>query len=203
MIIKHITPDLEVSESIIIVGNSGNILNREYGAMIDSFGTVARFNRAPTEGFEKYVGSKTDLRIVNPNVFLNIPFDKEGQPKDFVRDLRNFKIVLISPQEDVHLKKNRNVHETCEVYHLPIESYKEICINKNLPPRRARHTTGFNFIKLCIISGLVPSVIGFGVDEVIKSHFWEIHKDQSSHDVNSEHDILIKWDKQMKIKLIL
>ena len=47
-----------------IVFSSGNLLNEEYGEFIDSFDEVMRFNLAPTKGFEKYVGSKTTMRIL-------------------------------------------------------------------------------------------------------------------------------------------
>ena len=52
-------------ESCAVVGNAGSVLQSDYGAAIDRHSTVIRFNNAPTEGFEKHVGRKTDFRLLN------------------------------------------------------------------------------------------------------------------------------------------
>lgn len=52
--------------SCAVVGSSGALGKYKYGKLIDKFGTVFRFNRAPTIGYEDIVGSKTTFRIQNP-----------------------------------------------------------------------------------------------------------------------------------------
>jgi len=47
--------------SVCIVGNGKSILSHEYGSKIDSFDTVIRINTFKIEGFEKHVGTKTDI----------------------------------------------------------------------------------------------------------------------------------------------
>lgn len=47
--------------TIVIVGNGPSVLNREMGRQIDNFDTVVRINNFVTEGYEKYVGSRTDI----------------------------------------------------------------------------------------------------------------------------------------------
>ena len=54
-------------ESCAIVGSSGVLLSTARGEEIDAHSAVIRFNKAPTKGFETYVGSKTTLRLVNTN----------------------------------------------------------------------------------------------------------------------------------------
>jgi hypothetical protein len=61
----NLPPDSKVA----LVGNSGLMTIREWGNDIDTYDVVVRFNHAPTEGYEKYVGSKTTLRIVNGHCF--------------------------------------------------------------------------------------------------------------------------------------
>ena len=48
-----------------IVGNAGHLMTKPYGKYIDAHDVVVRFNILPTTGFEKYVGTKTTLRMLN------------------------------------------------------------------------------------------------------------------------------------------
>lgn len=51
--------------SCAVVGNSGSLLETQFGEAIDKHDAVIRFNAAVTEGFEQFVGIKTTLRILN------------------------------------------------------------------------------------------------------------------------------------------
>uniref|UniRef100_A0A8C2DG98 alpha-N-acetylneuraminyl-2,3-beta-galactosyl-1,3-N-acetylgalactosaminide6-alpha-sialyltransferase n=1 Tax=Cyprinus carpio TaxID=7962 RepID=A0A8C2DG98_CYPCA len=48
-----------------IVSSSGQMLGREAGAEIDQSSCIWRMNSAPTRGFERDVGHRTDLRVVS------------------------------------------------------------------------------------------------------------------------------------------
>lgn len=61
--------NLPSDSKVALVGNSGLMTTNEWGESIDTYDIVIRFNHAPTEGYEKYVGSKTTLRIVNGHCF--------------------------------------------------------------------------------------------------------------------------------------
>lgn len=50
-----------LKERIVVVGNGPSVLNTKYGDLIDSFGSVVRFNNFVTEGYEEYVGRRTDI----------------------------------------------------------------------------------------------------------------------------------------------
>jgi len=46
---------------ILLVGNGPSVTEYEYGTSIDSYDIVVRFNWFHIDGFEKYVGTKTDI----------------------------------------------------------------------------------------------------------------------------------------------
>lgn len=48
-------------KSLIVVGNSSNVLHKKNGTKIDSFDYVVRMGSCQINGYEDYVGTKTDL----------------------------------------------------------------------------------------------------------------------------------------------
>lgn len=50
-----------MNNQIIIVGNGSSVLDKENGKLIDSFEKVVRFNRYIINGYEKNVGTKTNI----------------------------------------------------------------------------------------------------------------------------------------------
>ncbi|XP_040575691.1 beta-galactoside alpha-2,6-sialyltransferase 2-like [Lepeophtheirus salmonis] len=60
--------------SCAVVTNSGSLINSGLGTFIDSHDLIIRFNDGPTSGFEKDVGSKTSLRVVNSQIIFKPEF---------------------------------------------------------------------------------------------------------------------------------
>jgi hypothetical protein len=89
--------DMPADSTVSIVGNSGLMLTKEWGAAIDKSDIVVRFNHAPTRGFEKYVGSKTSLRVVNGHCFAGTTNTNENPTAspDFLPSL---------PPQDIYCK---------------------------------------------------------------------------------------------------
>ena len=58
-----------MNSSCALVGNSGILMDTEYGELIDSHDMIIRCNCARTEGFVKHVGSRTDIRVANSHMF--------------------------------------------------------------------------------------------------------------------------------------
>ena len=50
---------------ILVIGNGSSVMDDGFGSIVDSeFDVVVRFNRFKTKGYEKYVGTKTDVWVV-------------------------------------------------------------------------------------------------------------------------------------------
>ncbi|XP_068185332.1 beta-galactoside alpha-2,6-sialyltransferase 2 [Antennarius striatus] len=54
-----------------VVTSAGAILRSGLGQEIDKHDAVLRFNAAPTEGYERDVGNKTTIRIINSQILAN------------------------------------------------------------------------------------------------------------------------------------
>ncbi|KAK8921511.1 hypothetical protein KSP39_PZI020866 [Platanthera zijinensis] len=54
--------------SCAVVGNSGILLKNDHGELIDGHDLVIRLNNARIHGYQRNVGSKTDLSFVNSNI---------------------------------------------------------------------------------------------------------------------------------------
>lgn len=196
--LKYISPDLQVSESIALVGSSA-ILNKNWSEEIDSYDDVVRFNRAPTIGYEHIVGNKTTIYVVNNHVFACLHFgydrwDPSGQPQHFVSFLRNMKVINMLPHRNHAKLAEKHIHPTSTAY-----KADNTDVNNFLGKRA---TVGFAFMYLCVESGLVPDLYGFGIDEKEMTHYWE-ERDQRTpqHNYNIEREILKEWQRQKKIRI--
>ena len=67
-------------KSCAVIGSSPNILKKKYGKEIDNHDFVIRSNAARIEGFEDYVGSRTDFRVISGKTFSSIKFENDGSP---------------------------------------------------------------------------------------------------------------------------
>ena len=52
-------------KSCAVVGNSGSLLETQFGFDIDKNEAVIRFNAAVTQGYEQFVSQKTTVRLLN------------------------------------------------------------------------------------------------------------------------------------------
>lgn len=134
------TPDLILSNEIAIVGNSSSLRDTEYGAEIDSFDDVLRFNGALTEGFEAQVGKKTTVQIMGIDVAYLFnpkyvrpskdPLENDERRKENARRICKFfpdvKFLTFDPSDDERNEKNKQyatahylhaADPSCEVFH--------------------------------------------------------------------------------------
>nr|XP_032801161.1 beta-galactoside alpha-2,6-sialyltransferase 2-like [Petromyzon marinus] len=75
--------------SCAVVASAGSLLHAELGEEIDSHDAVMRFNAAPTAGFERHVGSKTTIRLINTKIVTQRKYKFSSSPL-----YRNVSLVL-------------------------------------------------------------------------------------------------------------
>jgi len=215
--VKLFKPELFISQNTAIIGSSSSILNKEYGKSIDRFEDVIRFNNAHVEKYEKFVGSKTTIRIINNPTFECLPiFDYSKEDQFFVKYLKNTNVGIISPYKIKTEIKNENCTQSNKYYFLEnkllqyiaiLYFINKISIFKDLSKillAKKNFSIGFYTIILCIISGIKPVLFGFDLKEDMnfRSHYWEkIPSPANRHNLNLEHDILKKFVKYDYIKL--
>ena len=208
---SFVQPTLTIGSKVAIVGSSAILLEKEYGDIIDGYGTVIRFNRAPVIGYEKFVGSRTDLRVVNAHVFTNTSCEgdkrfktaKLTQPKNFIKELENTNILHIgtagagsvNPDEMGWSDRHTHIHPTSKAF---IMNYFEVPISD----LDKAATVGIKTIKLMILNNLTPHLFGFGLGESGVSHYWEDRDPVSEcHGYSDERNKLKEWEKEEKIKI--
>lgn len=203
MIIRLVEPKMVITGEVAVVGSSKDIGGKNYGSKIDSFSNVVRFNRAPTKGYEIDVGSKETLRVVNSNVFRAIEsgWETNGQPADFVKNLRNISILNIGFGLSKEEIKSAEVDESCKVY---IFDYNKSEISSSAPATTKHLSVGLGFIKLCVYSNIIPTIFGFGINDKNMNHYWEdIERfvNPNSHSKTAERNYLEKLINEGKVKM--
>lgn len=58
--------NFQEGQRIIFVGNAPSLGGEMLGEWVDSHDVVVRFNEAPIDGYERFVGSRTDILVTNP-----------------------------------------------------------------------------------------------------------------------------------------
>jgi hypothetical protein len=129
------------NKNIAIVGSSRNLIGTKLGKKIDKFKLVCRFNLAPTKNFERDVGKKEDILVMNHLFFVGKRFNKFHQNIKTIRG--KIIIVIVDHPDKKHiffLKKNK--------YKFFHRSNRVIFFNNNLNHMlRYRIISQFNLIK--------------------------------------------------------
>jgi hypothetical protein len=194
--IPYVHPNLALGKKVAIVGASGNLNGSELGSLVDKYDEVIRFNRSPTNGYETDVGSKTTLRVVNNHVFNNNDITKEGysnSPPNFVRDLRNSRILYVAPDLGPWYNRDNNCHESNDVFlfdYSNVGSLKEAFEYRD----NSNFQVGTIAILLCITSGIKPDLFGFDLEPLPRTHYYQNRPKNCSvcHNVTEEQKLIIK-----------
>ena len=205
--LAFISPDINLNGSIAIIGSSNNLLNNNYGGIINAYDNVIRFNRSITSRkYSKHVGTKTTLRAVNNHVFDNVDISSQGytnSPKNFVKNLRKQNILYIGPHDGPWDRREKNVHRSNNLYkfeYLNIEKLKKsigIETETNLQ-------IGTIIVALCVFSELTPHLFGFDLKNIERTHYFQQRpptEDSINHSPKKEKEALKKLAKNKRITI--
>ena len=192
--------------SVALVGSSGCVLDSEYGQMIDSHDTIIRFNAARVAGYEKYVGSRTDIRIMNGHCFAGTsdPVRFEKHDPNFISSLRNEHFFVKGYNGP---EFHRGVLSNLNKNHINFLSERYIQWCGSFLERHA--SVGFIGLMIAVTASDNIAVFGFdhGQIEDSRRHYWEAvrsadnWKTGQSHSFNSERIIFKKYEESGVLKI--
>lgn len=175
--IKFFKPNISISENLAIVGSSASILKKENGKNIDTHDDVIRFNKATTKNFEKFVGEKTTLRVINNHVF-------QSHKKDSFEEISFTNIAVVSPftfsdddKNNYQINKNKYFFFESRFKQFIICFYFVTHINIFLKLinliKNKNFSAGFLTILVCVASKIKPNIFGFDLSEDMskRSHY--------------------------------
>ncbi|XP_043102294.1 CMP-N-acetylneuraminate-beta-galactosamide-alpha-2,3-sialyltransferase 2-like [Puntigrus tetrazona] len=194
--------------SCAVVGNSGNLLGSSYGSLIDSHDFVMRMNKAPVEGYEKDVGSKTTHRIMYPETATHLDSNTHLL-------LLPFKLLdvqwITSALTDGSIKRTRfKVIDLLQankdkvmVMHPAFMYYVR---SSWLHIKRSYPSTGFLVLMFSLHVCDEVSVFGFGADSKGNWHHYfekmpKNFKRTGQHPGGIEHEIILELQKRSLIDL--
>ena len=166
------------NKSVAVVGSSGNLLNKEAGEEIDSHDIVIRFNQARVEGYEKYVGSRTDIRILNTHTFLG----KTGNdrfPKNDPQFTTKLDGELLIVNRPVPYESIKQRSPNCEVQFISDQFWNHC---RAVLENRKDPSIGFLGVFLASHTSTEVDVYGFDQNNSTdKKHYWEDVRAMGKH----------------------
>ena len=154
-----------MNDTILIIANGPSTLKYEYGNENNLFKNVARINNYKTNGFEKYIGSKTTIWFNGAN--------KKLKPRPDFKD----KIVVFVPYEILKAKEDDVIQRTPKRLKINPEQYtlisKQQMKHYEIISSIKRPTTGFNSILWALDNYKKVVIHGFDFFLDGKEHYYD------------------------------
>lgn len=179
---------------VAVVGNSGILKNSGHGQHIDSHDVVIRFNRAETKGFEKDVGAKMTIRVVN-RVFL------EGRKHPYVKGHQRW-VEGLRKETIYYLRgTTKNLHRSCRAYQLPWEN---ICAGYRVQYGCGKEPTcGMGMVWWLVRLGVRPTLFGMDTQSRERDHYFEKrHPKPTAHNVPLEQMVFLLMEKSGLVNIV-
>ncbi len=154
-----------MNDTILIIANGPSALKYEYGNEIDIFENIARINNYKTNGFEKYIGSKTTIWFNGAN--------KKLKPRPNFRN----EIIVFVPYQILKVKEEQVIERTPKRLKMNSEQYTLISKQKmkhyEIISGIKRPTTGFNSILWALDNYKKVIIHGFDFFLDGKEHYYD------------------------------
>ena len=181
------------NKSVAVVGNSVSLLDSGLGEEIDKHDIVIRFNFGPTKGFEKDVGSKTDLRILGKTHIF-----REFENEMLIHRYNKEEYRSIDKRENYEKEYPRLTAFTNEYFNYINDTFFNGLIS----------SSGFMGVAMAIKMSDNVSVFGFQNTEEKQHYFPDpeiakgtVHNISARHQVNKERGLLLQFLKENYIKI--
>lgn len=203
---------------IAVVFPGKKVFSRENGKNIDNHKYILRLNLSITEGYEKYVGTKTSLRVINNKLFYNR--ENNNYIKKFFINCEDKKFLIISPEkfskERLNMLKNKDcsyhfyhsnfIHELLHFFILKFSFYSFNFFYNNLMHKKV-FTLGILIVLILNYLRIKPKIYGLDLNEDMsqRSHYF-IDKENflpigKTHDLKLERKILKSFEKKKLITI--
>lgn len=203
LLLNHNTSFFEslMDKSIAVVGSSGILLNKEYGELIDGHDIVVRFNASRVKGYEKYVGSKTDIRFMNGHAFNGSSNSNRFKSHDpnFVANLKNETLIVKSWNTPEFIEGVLKTTPQNSAYFIN-PTFTHYC--NSLTGQEA--TCGM--VGVIFLTLFTPKISCFGFnfykDGWSKNHYWEeMQEYKQGHSFNIEENLFKQYEDKNLIKI--
>lgn len=212
--------NFHLQKKIAVIGNSELIKKKKFGDLIDQHDFIIRFNRAPVSSYEKFVGKKTNLRVVGEGVFQNKEYEIPGlayvgKNANFIKNLKNENILLLNNKKKEFYIKNQTkfTSKNNKIFFFDMQNERilkfKISSNFNIfkkyiyYKKKEQFTSGMLIISLLLLKNYTPSIFGFSLEKLSDnySNYWGgrgIIKNPV-HDLQLENTILKNWINKKKV----
>ncbi|KAJ6346291.1 hypothetical protein OIU78_008842 [Salix suchowensis] len=195
--------------SCAVVGNSGILMQKEYGELIDGHEIVIRLNNARTERYERNVGVKTNFSFINSNI-LHLCGRRRGcfchpygdnvpmviyicQPTHFLdytvcNSSHNAPLIVTDPRFDVlcaRIVKYYSLKRFVEETRKPLDEWCSVHDGSMF-----HYSSGLQAVMLAVGICDKVSIFGFGKSASARHHYHTNQKAELKlHDYEAEYDL--------------
>ena len=193
------------NQSILIIGNGESILNNKLQNKIDAFDVVLRINNYRTTGYEKFLGTKTDIWFNGANSKLTTPENIPGRVVVAIPSR-----VFLKYEEDILPYVSKRINMKNEKFLL---IPRDDILNYESTVGHARLTTGLYAIMWALKNYEDIYIYGFDFFINSKSHYYDsklmnfvnenILNKGHKHDNQKERDFVNNLIDKNKIKRLV
>ncbi|XP_071852972.1 CMP-N-acetylneuraminate-poly-alpha-2,8-sialyltransferase-like [Apostichopus japonicus] len=193
-----------------LVGNSGILLQSKCGRTIDSFDFVIRGNMAPVIEYESYVGTKTDMMLLN-DVMINVLAEvlsrgpRDDREIEIMKTLKHFRntILWYPKNTEKHISQLKSIVRGLKKNNFSIHiAYSLIDIYRNIKWKyNMWRYPSSGLYMLALAESICEEITLFGFypferdpfDKEIRSHYYDksfTRYKSWAHNFETEHGIL-------------